>query len=179
MPHLCTTLNALRSCTLFIHHIGVKDLSPLCCCCRQPGPCSYELNSAWAYLQKHVPSVLLAAAHTIGQSSGSSSSSGEHHSQAMTAASLAEHAAEQTVLYDLSRALQQIRPRVPAWGFAPLPTVTAGFRQGSRGVLSGLELLYDVRVTLVKRRTPGECCQLERKLHLFRPVTGPYHVQNR
>jgi hypothetical protein len=68
--------------------------------------------------------------------------------------------------YDFGRALQHVRPRVPAWGFAPLPTVLAGFRSpgglgsGQRsagGVTSaGLELLYDVQVTLVKRKTPGE-----------------------
>jgi hypothetical protein len=56
-----------------------------------------------------------------------------------------------------------VQPRVPAWGFAPLPTVLAGFRspggfgQGFAGGVSsaGLELLYDVQVTLVTRRTPG------------------------
>jgi hypothetical protein len=151
----------------------VVDVPLLLQPCRQPGPCSYNSSSAWAFLQKHVPSVVLAAAATQALATRSAafsiSSSGTIGSNAK-ADSMDNHtdAAENEAArewYDLGRALQHVRPRVPAWGFAPLPTVLAGFRspgglgsgQGFAGGVTsaGLELLYDVHVTLVKRRTPG------------------------
>eukprot|EP00775_Hariotina_reticulata_P004208 gene4208-4457_t len=43
------------------------------------------------------------------------------------------------------RALQHVTPRVPAWGFAPLPILTAGFSGAKRGGLGAdFELCYDV-----------------------------------
>jgi hypothetical protein len=158
--------------------------------CRQPGPCSYDSSSAWAFLQKHVPSALLAAAATQALSKAAtyatnhSSSSRQMHNADDAVSHEAAAAESAREWYDLGRALQHVRPRVPAWGFAPLPTVAAGFRQrgvcgiakglasGGGGQAAGLELLYDVQVTLVKRRTPGalnEWAEIREACELYCP----------
>jgi len=45
----------------------------------------------------------------------------------------AVQAEQQAVWYDLTRALQHVKPRVPAWGFSPLPILKAGFSGISEG----------------------------------------------
>jgi hypothetical protein len=118
--------------------------------------------------------VLLAAAATqalataAASATNNSSSSSKHVQDADDTASPQAAAAAESARewYDFGRALQHVRPRVPAWGFASMPTVVAGFRQrgacglgegfGIGGLSAvGLKLMYDVQFTLVKRRTPG------------------------
>jgi hypothetical protein len=141
---------------------------------RSPGPTSYDVSATWAYLSKHVPGVLLAAAAT--QVAAAAAVRVEQRCQRLGGSSTLapcrqpiiscqgglvdadaeERAEQQAVWYDLTRALKHVKPRVPAWGFAPVPILRASFTGTKRGNSgAGLELFYDVSVRLVKKRTPG------------------------
>eukprot|EP00879_Flechtneria_rotunda_P020295 GHRR01021343.1.p1 GENE.GHRR01021343.1~~GHRR01021343.1.p1 ORF type:complete len:660 (+),score=249.56 GHRR01021343.1:75-2054(+) len=127
---------------------------------RRPEPGSYDIDRAWAYLAQHVPSVLLTAASHQAQQQ-------QQQQQLLSKGSPGDGSSpgdQRAVLHDLSRALQHVRPRVPAWGFAPLPTVMVTQQVAGR---ARFQLCYDVQMTLVRRRTPGG---VPFQLQLSRPV---------
>ena len=67
---------------------------------------------------------------------------------------------------ELSSALALIRPRVPSWGFLPVPAAVRRVpaSEGRRGQGGGVEEVMEVEVAmqLVKKRVPGERREGER-----------------
>ncbi|KAG1675845.1 hypothetical protein FOA52_001501 [Chlamydomonas sp. UWO 241] len=108
-----------------------------------PAVGEYDTERAWAVLRAHVPVAAFAAAAARWRV--------PHPRIAL------EAGGDQAVL-ELSHAVALLRPRPPAWGFVPLPTVVTRVRPGlgslARGG-GGCELRLEMALTLVKRRAPA------------------------
>ncbi|KXZ43482.1 hypothetical protein GPECTOR_89g502 [Gonium pectorale] len=126
---------------------------------RLPGAGDYDVEMAWAYLCKRAPQVLMRVAAPrwapdTPQDANRDSASGLADADDADA----EHGQRRQALLELSQALDYIRPRPPAWSFAPLVRVVrrdvlGAPDGGQRGF--GPLLSFDVRISLVRRRLPG------------------------
>lgn len=100
---------------------------------------AYDLERAWQFLRRHVPAPVIAlAAQRWG----------------LTALDALGRGGDEAVL-ELSRAVLAVRPRPPAWGFAPLPTAVRRLPAEIGAAAMGLPLQVELAVLLVKRRVPA------------------------
>ncbi|EFJ42825.1 hypothetical protein VOLCADRAFT_97073 [Volvox carteri f. nagariensis] len=132
---------------------------------RQPGIGEYDVEMAWSYLCRRAPQVLmhLAAPRWRDEAAGprepGEGDDGSPRDDVEGGDGDAAVRQRRQALLELSQALDYIRPRPPAWTFAPV--VRAVRRDvGSddprvRGVGFGPLLSWDVDLTLVRRRLPG------------------------
>lgn len=104
----------------------------------------YDLAAAWEYLSKHISTPVLRTI-TPGQL--------EHHMLHSSKDSESSLQEQQSNLLDLVKALTLTRPSPASWTFAPLPV----WKQKIEGN-NNKGFIYDVQLTLVKRRLPGRRC---------------------
>ncbi|GFR40593.1 hypothetical protein Agub_g1173, partial [Astrephomene gubernaculifera] len=135
---------------------------------RQPAAGDYEVELAWAYLCRRAPQVLMRLAaprwppprpseqDTDAAGAAASPHIGADPDPDADADPDMQRRQRGAALLELSAALDCIRPRPPAWTFAPIVRVVRrdGGGRRDRGAFGPL-LSFDVRLSLVRRRLPG------------------------
>ncbi|KAG2436773.1 hypothetical protein HXX76_006297 [Chlamydomonas incerta] len=130
---------------------------------RQPTALDYEAGAAWAYLCRHVPGVIMRLAaerwpppQPEDDADGASQGHGGGDDGDFGLEAEVQGRQRRQAFLELGAAIDAIRPRPPAWTFAPLVTlVRRDDSPTARGRGFGPLLSFDINIGLTKRRLAG------------------------